>query len=658
MGFRGDINGLRALAVAVVLLFHFKVPGFSAGFIGVDIFFVISGFLMTGIILRSLESGRFSLFQFYMARARRIIPALMLLLVSLLAFGWFWLPTLDYQTLGSESAYSLAFLSNIYYWRTAGYFDSAAHEKWLLHAWSLGVEMQFYFLYPIFATLVWKIKPGVNSLYWSLVGVFFVSFILSVVVSDLMPVAAFYLLPTRGWELAAGGLVYFWTRTLHPLIHKKYSALFYAAGLSLLLASIALINSGISWPSGWALFPVLGTVFIILARRDCSRLLGNGLVQWVGGISYSLYLWHWPVVVVLYFAGLQGRWEWVCVGLMLSLLLGWLSCKYIEDPSRKVLSVLTMHKQFIIFACMVALIGFFSIKIQSLDIVIGRLPENIEAIVSERNNRYSRSSECIGISDVSNTPVDCYYSDLELGVISVGDSHNYSVFSALGKAAELYGYNALHWAKSSCPLLKGAEYVDGKGCLQFNEQVLERLSGGEFQGVPVILMSRLTGSLLGANEIEVSGLPGVYFSKVPNVGFDKGFQEEFKESLITTVCELADQREVYMVRPLPEMRVNVPNVLARNFLLGNRGFGGEIKITRDEYDKRHKEIFKIQDEAAAICGVKILDPTLYLCDSDFCYGSRNAFPLYFDDDHLSEFGNKLLIPMFEEVFNNFMVKGE
>src|SRR5690554_1232433 len=204
-GFRNDINGLRAWAVVAVLLFHFQVPGFSAGFIGVDIFFVISGFLMTGIILRGLEQGNFSLWQFYMARARRIIPALMLLLVVLLVLGWFWLPTPDYQTLGAQSAYSLSFLSNIHYWRSAGYFDSAAYEKWLLHTWSLGIEMQFYLLYPVFALLVWKIKSGVKTFAWSLVSLFVLSLALSVMASSWKRAAAFYLVPTGGWELAGGG---------------------------------------------------------------------------------------------------------------------------------------------------------------------------------------------------------------------------------------------------------------------------------------------------------------------------------------------------------------------------------------------------------------------------------------------------------------------
>ena len=146
--YRQDINGMRAWAVIVVLLFHFKIPGISAGFVGVDVFFVISGFLMTAIIVKGLEGNNFSIWQFYLARIRRIMPALMVLIGVLLVLGWFWLPTPAYQALGSESASALGFLSNIHFFRSAGYFDAATQEKWLLHTWSLGIEFQFYILFP------------------------------------------------------------------------------------------------------------------------------------------------------------------------------------------------------------------------------------------------------------------------------------------------------------------------------------------------------------------------------------------------------------------------------------------------------------------------------------------------------------------------------
>lgn len=421
-GFRDDINGLRAWAVIAVLLFHFKVPGFGAGFIGVDIFFVISGFLMTGIILRGLEQGNFSLWQFYMARARRIVPALMLLVAVLLALGWFWLPTPDYQTLGSQSAYSLAFLSNIHYWRSAGYFDSAAHEKWLLHTWSLGIEMQFYLLYPVFALLVWKLKAGVKTFAWSLVAVCVLSLVLSVFASSLRPAAAFYLLPTRGWELATGGLVFLLGRRSPAWLVGK-GPLLYGAGLLLWLTGFVLIDSSLPWPSGWALLPVLGTALIILASQQRARLMVNPLAQWLGNISYSLYLWHWPLVVALYFAGLQQQWGWVMGGLLLSLLLGELSYRLVENPVRRGLTQRSYWRQAMALGVVGLVIGVAAVGVRLFSFE-GRLPVVVEAIAVEKDNFYPKQHQCISQSDKDNRPVDCHYEkSLTLGVVSVGDSH-------------------------------------------------------------------------------------------------------------------------------------------------------------------------------------------------------------------------------------------
>lgn len=206
--FREDINGLRAWAVIAVLLFHFSLIGLPGGFAGVDIFFVISGYLMTAIIVGGYEKGNFSIWKFYMSRVRRILPAAMFVITVLLVLGWFFLPTPDYQELGKQSAYSLGFLSNIGYWKSSGYFDSSAHEKWLLHTWSLAVEAQFYLLYPLFIALVWRFWKSVKAVTIAVLLIFLASLVLNLTLSHSKPTAAFYLLPTRGWELAAGALVF------------------------------------------------------------------------------------------------------------------------------------------------------------------------------------------------------------------------------------------------------------------------------------------------------------------------------------------------------------------------------------------------------------------------------------------------------------------
>lgn len=218
--FRRDINGLRAWAVVSVVLYHFGVLGFTGGFVGVDIFFVISGFLMTQIIVRGLQTDNFSILAFYLARAKRIVPALLVLCAVLLVMGWFVLPAPDYKPLGMHVLTSLLFVSNIQYWREAGYFDAASHDKWLLHTWSLSVEWQFYLLFPILLALLWRLYPGPRNTARLLLLLLIASLVLSVWLTLKKPEAAFFLLPTRAWEMLTGGLVALTGGGLRLLFHS------------------------------------------------------------------------------------------------------------------------------------------------------------------------------------------------------------------------------------------------------------------------------------------------------------------------------------------------------------------------------------------------------------------------------------------------------
>lgn len=647
--FRTDINGLRAYAVMAVLLFHFQIPGLSAGFIGVDIFFVISGFLMTGIIVKGLENKNFSVWKFYMARVRRIVPALMALIAVLLILGWFFLPTPDYQALGSQSAYASAFISNIYFWRSSGYFDAASHEKWLLHTWTLGVEAQFYLLLPLFLMVLWKIKPAAKTLLLGLVFAFLASLALSVVASSWRPVPAFYLLPTRGWEFIAGGLVFFAGRDIKAL--EKYSKALLWSGFALLLLTFILIDSSYTWPSAWALLPVLATALIMLAQRSQSILTAHPIAQWLGDRSYSLYLWHWPIMVALYFAGLHNDGLWITAGLAFSLLLGDVSYRLVETPTRMYFSKASAAKEILGIGALVMLVGVSAVSAR-LFVFEGRLAPEVELAASESKNFYANQSKCISNSDATNIPIDCYFNDLELGAVSIGDSHASATFTALAVAAEQSGFNALHWARSACPTLKGAEFQNRAiGCYAFNEQAFSRLNS-EFKNLPVVLVSRLTRALIGGNEdaIYAQGVPHIYFEEKTDNGFSQTYQTQFRTSLIKTSCMLAQDHPVYLVRPTPEMRIDVPNTLARNIIFGRNN--EDIKITLEEYHERHAFVWQAQDLAAEQCGVKILNPLPYLCDDQYCYGSKNGRPLYYDDDHLSEYGNKFLVPMFEQVFTD------
>lgn len=322
MNFRYDINGLRAIAVIAVVLFHFNPAWVPGGFAGVDVFFVISGFLMTGIIFRGLENDNFNLFKFYVARANRIIPALAVLCLVLLVFGWFYLTPLDYQALGKHVASSMGFMSNVIYWRESGYFDVASHEKWLLHTWSLSVEWQFYILYPIVLVALKKFLSLENLKRLIVVGTV-LGFALSVLATMKWPNPAYYLLPTRAWEMMMGGVAF-----LYPWnISKSKKKIAELIGFVLILASYAFVSSDIPWPGHFALIPVLGSYLMIVANRQSSIITNNKVFQCLGKWSYSVYLWHWPIVVFGYYYGIQG---WALCGIPLSIVLGGVSFKFVE----------------------------------------------------------------------------------------------------------------------------------------------------------------------------------------------------------------------------------------------------------------------------------------------------------------------------------------
>jgi peptidoglycan/LPS O-acetylase OafA/YrhL len=323
MNFRKDINGLRAIAVIAVVLFHFNAAWVPGGFAGVDVFFVISGYLMTSIIFRGIEKENFSIYRFYVARANRIIPALAVLCLFLFIFGWFFLSPIDYRTLGSHVASSLTFVSNIVYWRESGYFDVSSHSKWLLHTWSLSVEWQFYIIYPIFLVFMRKyltLRAMKTTLFYATI----LGFVFCVVATAKWSNPSYYLLPTRAWEMMMGGLAF-----LYPFSIKESKKKFIEwTGLFLIIGSYFFISKENAWPGYLALFPVLGTFLVIQAQNNNSFIMGNVILQKIGTWSYSIYLWHWPLVVVIYYFSLHEL--YVYLGLALSVLLGFISNRYIE----------------------------------------------------------------------------------------------------------------------------------------------------------------------------------------------------------------------------------------------------------------------------------------------------------------------------------------
>lgn len=327
MNFRYDINGLRAFAVLVVVLFHFSVPGFAAGFLGVDVFFVISGYLMTDIIMRNVQQRRFSLVEFYLARSRRIIPALAALCLILLLIGYWILIPKDYELLGKHVAASIGFISNEVYLSESGYFNALSHEKLLLHTWSLSVEWQFYLIFPLIVLALAKL--GSNFVKIGLVVLMFGSAFFAMNSLSTTPDEGYFRFYSRVWEMMLGGMV-----VLFPFkVMKGYDKVLFLFMLSLLAGSMLLIDKSTPWPGYMALLPTIATAGLLYASNQTSVLFNNPFMQWIGTRSYSIYLWHWPVSSLLVLAGLSQRLEFQLAGIGLSLFAGHISYKIIEQPA-------------------------------------------------------------------------------------------------------------------------------------------------------------------------------------------------------------------------------------------------------------------------------------------------------------------------------------
>jgi peptidoglycan/LPS O-acetylase OafA/YrhL len=331
MKFRNDIGALRALAVLAVLFFHFKIPYFDGGFSGVDIFFVISGYLMTHIILKGFENNIFSFKQFYIKRVVRIIPALVFLIVGTAIMGNLILLPNDLQQLGNNSFFSILFISNIDYYIHSGYFDVASQNNILLHTWSLSVEWQFYLLYPAllypFRNCYLSNKRQFICFFISLI---ILSFGLNLFFNQTDQSLSFYMFPTRAWEMLLGGLACLWEADVKKTLPKFWRKLFALFGYSTLIGCILLLKEeDISWPSYYTLIPVVATFIILLVQYDF-KILSFKPLQWVGKISYSLYLWHWPIYVFAIYLGLNQSYTTISI-LILSFICACISFYTIES---------------------------------------------------------------------------------------------------------------------------------------------------------------------------------------------------------------------------------------------------------------------------------------------------------------------------------------
>ncbi|AUX93877.1 acyltransferase family protein [Mixta gaviniae] len=541
MEFRKDVNGLRAIAVLAVVLFHFNHNVLPSGFVGVDVFFVISGFLMTAIIYEGITKRKFKLWDFYKARGRRILPALFTMIFVVLIYGWFYMFTTEFKTLGKHATSSLLFISNIVYWKESSYFAPGAEEKWLLHTWSLSVEWQFYLLYPVFLLVVRRVF---NDKVAKIIVIFaaLVSLVISIYASRILVSSSFYLLPTRAWEMMAGGIVF-----LFPL-NKLHGIKFEIIGIVLIIVSLFLFNGEDYWPSYNALLPVIGSMLVISSYSQ-HGLLSLRPFQFLGSSSYSIYLWHWPIYVFIYnyYGGvsfLSG-----VIGIIISMLVGWASYRIIETPCK---SNGLKKNWFFYFLCLA--LSIFMYHDRGVKGLYRPITETSGNELVEHYDGYNFDvggmwDKCNASEKLKNIDKSCVDTKSHGGVFLWGDSHagalSLGIRSLLDKSVP---FNQL--AASSC-----------------------KPSLTKFPGV--------ISATVGCNYSNEKAIHDIAIIKPEVVVMAQRFQHDKTDwKVIAEKLHLLGVRRVLLLGPVPQWKGSLPLIVAKNYPDGDY-FIGEKYLDRE-----------------------------------------------------------------------------
>ncbi|NQY15579.1 MAG: acyltransferase [Henriciella sp.] len=464
MKYRAEIDGLRALAVAPGILFHAGVDAFSGGYVGVDVFFVISGYLITTILIEEIENGRFSIINFYERRARRILPVLFFIMLLCVPFAWMWMLPSQMEEFSSSLIAVSLFVSNILFWRESDYFAAAAEEKPLLHTWSLAVEEQYYLLFPIFLILVWRF--GKKPVFWIIVAMAAISLLLSEWGWRNTELANFYLAPTRAWELFAGSIAAFAVQKYGVQKNNALASL----GLGAILFAIFVYDKNTPFPSVYALVPVLGTVLLILyADKEtyAAKLLSRSLFVGIGLISYSAYLWHQPLFAFskIIWLDLHGVLAFALV--LITFPLAYLSWRFVETPFRDKSKfgrghIFTFSLAGILFFSAIGIFGLTSNGFES------RQAWNDHYILTE-GPQEKFNDACL----LQNPQLDdfstCRASQENLPTIAlIGDSHSFVLYEAM--AARFPNETIINIGKWECLPFVNDEHLGRGGCEEYQQK--------------------------------------------------------------------------------------------------------------------------------------------------------------------------------------------
>ncbi len=668
--YRPDIDGVRALAVLLVMAFHAfpsRVPG---GLVGVDVFFVISGYLITGTILRDLNDGRFTLLQFYARRVRRIVPALAVMLLSTSLVGALVLPPTELAALGRHTWAGAAFVSNLLCWREAGYFDGAAATKPLLHLWSLGVEEQFYLLWP--PLLLIAVRHGFNRL-WIVSLLAIASFALNVVLVSHHAAATFYLLPTRFWELLAGAILVrleldraaegnIARRSMlgadaPPAIQNAKAWV----GLSLVLIATAALGGGSAFPGWWAAVPVAAATLLISAgpRAWLNRVvLSSRPVVAVGLVSYPLYLWHWPLLSFARIAEGDIPSQTIrAASLLIASLLAWLTWRLVEQPARRLFPVggsrRTMGACITASVTMLACLAAAGATLQTDN----GLPDWLASRVPEHSAELNDLTAVPSPQDAFPPCSGAFSGHPELGWCNsarrgnariglLGDSHALYLFPGFAQVFTAHGMNSLVIGRNACaPLLNVRSFLKGTldECSAASRLAVDLLASTT--EIQTVVLSSLGPFYFGDtsydSDEELDEAPNWVLEPVDGSSapskeaiFERGYSATIGR------LESAGKRVVFFI-DVPELDFHPSSCVdvrpARRPRRNPCGVPASVVTLRQA---RYRAM--IDRLTIAHPHMRAFDPLPFLCVEDLCSATRDGRLVYRDSNHLSAFGSEYL----------------
>lgn len=640
-GNRRDIDGLRALAVLPVVLFHFGFNTFSGGFVGVDVFFVISGFLITSILFREISAKRFSFVDFWARRARRIIPALTVVMLVTLALGWLLLTAKDFSELGRTVRYQSLFISNILFMREDGYFQPASDLKPLLHTWSLAVEEQYYIFFPLLMAVLVRY---VRHWRWMLLGLLLISFGLNIAWIEHKPEFTFFSLPTRAWELLCGAMLAVMPaprQAVRPWLYQMVGI----AGLASVLVAVFTFDRSTVFPGWAALLPVLGTTALIWSGAQgpswAARLLSLRPLVWIGLLSYSLYLWHWPIYVYANAISIDGiqplealAWMALAVGL------AWLSLRYIELPFRE--KRLLGERKSILAGAVVAIAVLVAVgsAIRSADGIPGRLSGKALEYAQAREWRAGQmkcmvvtqdksiDKACLVGGEQSTQPTQAFW----------GDSHAAALMPAIEANARRDGRSVWLFSMSACPPILSDE--PRQRCKEFNQQTMDKVLSLGIKDV--VLASNWSLYVYGREDGDRKVLLNAHDDTAQA-------EERMAAALRARVAALrAAGVQVWLFKEVPLQRKGAINRLTSLARIGRSAEG--LGRPLDEHLARQHflgNLFTSMSEADP--GVHVIDPTPMMCADGVCSIEVNGHSQYKDEDHLSDIGSARLSPLFAPI---------